>query len=102
MIRRPPRSTLFPYATLFRSDPVCPLVHGDVVTGTGELLPGGQAGGAGPDDGDPLAGALGRRLRLDPTLLDRKSTRLDSTHAKTSHADFFLKKNKSRFTLLSP
>jgi hypothetical protein len=40
------------------------------VAGPGELLGGRQAGGAGPDDGDLLAGPLGRRLRLDPALLE--------------------------------
>src|SRR3712207_7871592 len=90
MIRRPPRSTLFPYTTLFRS--------------------GGGAGG-GP-------GVRGRRrLRLQPhphpagtvhraaqtaqeevAPGDRKSTRLNSSHANISYAVFCLKKKKTRAT----
>src|SRR2546430_11568945 len=78
MIRRPPRSTLFPYTTLFRSDGggLCDAVRG-----------------------------YGRRLRADQGLqqaagvppgelpqLDRKSTRLNSSHSQISYAVFCLKK----------
>src|SRR5690349_22889451 len=84
MIRRPPRSTLFPYTTLFRSHPF----------------------------DDPLdRAALARRVppleddahlgpgRLDPLLhghelADRKSTRLNSSHVENSYAVFCLKKKK--------
>ena len=45
------------------ADAVGPLEHDDVVAGAGELLGGGQAGGARADDGDPLAGAHGGELR---------------------------------------
>src|SRR5438874_9510640 len=69
MSRRPPRSTLFPYTTLFRSlrEPVAG---------------GGQAG---PVVGAELAGA-------QPLRLDRKSTRLNSSHVEISYAVFCLKK----------
>src|SRR3989454_8671363 len=81
MIRRPPRSTLFPYTTLFRS-------HRD--SGDDCERGGGRAVG-----GAPLlrAGLLRPRQRL---LRDRKSTRLNSSHLVISYAVFCLKKKKRR------
>src|SRR2546428_3324983 len=80
MIRRPPRSTLFPYTTLFRSgaDP------------RGEGLHGAQGGRApGADSCQPLEdGPRGSR--------DRKSTRLNSSHDQISYAVFCLKKKKNK------
>src|SRR2546428_1769171 len=84
MIRRPPRSTLFPYTTLFRSD-------------TGDELQNhhGEAGTA--KDVGPTGGATGHRMlhhlfdRL-AQLQDRKSTRLNSSHDQISYAVFCLKK----------
>src|SRR2546422_7630104 len=80
MIRRPPRSTLFPYTTLFRSrvrpgagGPAAPRPHFPP-------LPGGQ----------PQAARLRRR--------DRKSTRLNSSHGYISYAVFCLKKKKKILT----
>src|SRR5206468_12804420 len=73
IVRRPPRSTLFPYTTLFRSEPG---------------LAGGQAGlpagepGPPPEEPGPAAG-------------DRKSTRLNSSHDQISYAVFCLKKKKT-------
>src|SRR2546427_9398050 len=89
MIRRPPRSTLFPYTTLFRSDVADLLVH--------QLQPVEQ-GGAG-DDGRAVlvvmehgdVHALGQLL-LD---VDRKSTRLNSSHSQISYAVFCLKKKNT-------
>src|SRR3712207_6962839 len=85
MIRRPPRSTLFPYTTLFRS---LLLVEHDLV-----LLLGDRRAVEG------LVGVrLGDGLPLDADLLalhrdgDRKSTRLNSSHANISYAVFCLKK----------
>src|SRR5258707_11763149 len=89
MIRRPPRSTLFPYTTLFRSEDRAASL--------------------------PLPGVLSRRLRPRPHLdlpqarcrrlaassggagpgTDRKSTRLNSSHANISYAVFCLKKKKT-------
>src|SRR5438445_6329044 len=69
MIRRPPRSTLFPYTTLFRSAPVVP-------------------GHAGP--------ARRRAPQPGESGADRKSTRLNSSHANISYAVFCLKKKKKR------
>src|SRR3712207_7701313 len=92
MIRRPPRSTLFPYTTLFRSE-----VHGDhvredvhrfdptvVEEAAGELV--GRAGTCG--------------VRPRP-VADRKSTRLNSSHANISYAVFCLKKKKKIIDLTS-
>src|SRR5256885_11080024 len=85
MIRRPPRSTLFPYTTLFRSVPAaCSLF------GSGFLL---QPLGVGVVDGLGIRGA--DRLHVDRHLLeDRKSTRLNSSHLVISYAVFCLKKKK--------
>src|SRR3712207_7118640 len=100
MIRRPPRSTLFPYTTLFRSD-------------AGGALPVAQVlGGAGSSAGQSVSGTArvsevisdrgfwvdenGERLFV--VLEDRKSTRLNSSHANISYAVFCLKKKKIRHT----
>src|SRR5689334_23913431 len=84
MIRRPPRSTLFPYTTLFRSRrPFIAIVEAPAADGGGGRR-GCAAGGAGP--GAVLAGIeVGR-------ILDRKSTRLNSSHSSISYAVFCLKK----------
>src|SRR3712207_7075950 len=88
MIRRPPRSTLFPYTTLFRSHrrdragdgldqvAVCRLVVVD------------------PSDTGDARGSV-RVGRQEPVELDRKSTRLNSSHANISYAVFCLKKKKN-------
>src|SRR2546422_4659821 len=77
MIRRPPRSTLFPYTTLFRS-----LFDDPVDTG----IERGDAVGLGEDEG--------RRPLQAPSVGDRKSTRLNSSHGYISYAVFCLKKKK--------
>src|SRR3712207_7061403 len=89
MIRRPPRSTLFPYTTLFRSAPVGVGVVGDHEV-RAHLL--GQR-----HRQVHRAGLLGVRERHGRELrvrlrLDRKSTRLNSSHANISYAVFCLKK----------
>src|SRR5699024_12766854 len=95
ILRRPPRSTLFPYTTLFRSD-----ADGRV---EGEGVGGGDDADAQPggDEGDER-GRL-RRLLHDagadagaPDGLDRKSTRLNSSHVSISYAVFCLKKKKKK------
>src|SRR5690349_23697893 len=73
MIRRPPRSTLFPYTTLFRSPPTF-----DPVAGLSELFDQ-------PLEFTPVGEFEG---------LDRKSTRLNSSHVEISYAVFCLKKKK--------
>src|SRR3712207_8428459 len=96
MIRRPPRSTLFPYTTLFRSSERHP------VRGDRRPCPGGPLSAQGPDldprPGD--AGALGRQQppAALPQFRDRKSTRLNSSHANISYAVFCLKKKKLKIT----
>src|SRR3712207_7724177 len=97
MIRRPPRSTLFPYTTLFRS--LLDLVGErlDEVRAGERVDRVGHAGLVREDllgaQGDPR-GVLGRqRERL--VEADRKSTRLNSSHANISYAVFCLKKKKA-------
>src|SRR2546430_12464023 len=70
MIRRPPRSTLFPYTTLFRS----------------------AAGGVGRHLVEEDVGAGGGQLGIAGANIDRKSTRLNSSHSQISYAVFCLKK----------
>src|SRR5688572_32172941 len=82
MIRRPPRSTLFPYTTLFRS---VGLARG---VGFGADPPADVVLGA------VAVGVLDRQCALAHT--DRKSTRLNSSHSQISYAVFCLKKKKKR------
>src|SRR3712207_7360134 len=89
MIRRPPRSTLFPYTTLFRSRSafLFLLVHirpSDLV-GLGRATFGVVTAGVSEVDG----------VAVDIAVADRKSTRLNSSHANISYAVFCLKKKKS-------
>src|SRR3712207_7100563 len=94
MIRRPPRSTLFPYTTLFRSGP------GQDLDVTRHLLrhpvTDGVLGDArvGPHD-DRVEHAGLTQLGLRGVGRDRKSTRLNSSHANISYAVFCLKKKKN-------
>src|SRR5258708_15893361 len=84
MIRRPPRSTLFPYTTLFRSDPQLgtALAHACQMERRRGEIP----------DAEPVPAELPRdRVNI---LLDRKSTRLNSSHQIISYAVFCLKKKK--------
>src|SRR3712207_7257815 len=94
MIRRPPRSTLFPYTTLFRSKLI--------------VTEFGQAGHIIFADGRNFADALSATplakklnspiLLVDGVDKDRKSTRLNSSHANISYAVFCLKKKKKYTT----
>src|SRR3712207_7569634 len=99
MIRRPPRSTLFPYTTLFRSMDLVGMlpgkresrrIEGDHILTQQDLM------GLNGDFKDAVAiGGWG----LDehpPGGLDRKSTRLNSSHANISYAGFCLKKKKKQ------
>src|SRR5436309_15612037 len=89
MIRRPPRSTLFPYTTLFRS-----LRNGHLSQPHHHSLVACQTG-ARREDAALLGGAHVRVLvDLDGVSRDRKSTRLNSSHVKISYAVFCLKKKK--------
>src|SRR3712207_7363322 len=94
MIRRPPRSTLFPYTTLFRSRPR----DRELL-----LLPAGEVAAAAPphvrehgEEVEDLVGDValraGQRCKAGAQVLDRKSTRLNSSHANISYAVFCLNK----------
>src|SRR2546430_7536736 len=76
MIRRPPRSTLFPYTTLFRSTEFCS-----------------------PHAG-PVCGIAHLQVQTGLPLLDRKSTRLNSSHSQISYAVFCLKKKNNTKPIL--
>src|SRR3712207_8064697 len=98
MIRRPPRSTLFPYTTLFRS---AQLVEGPgealaglLLTGQLELLAELAAVGLQLLPGDDHGGDHGHPGDGLEQAEDRKSTRLNSSHANISYAVFCLKKKK--------
>src|SRR2546427_3673742 len=78
MIRRPPRSTLFPYTTLFRSTQTMPFV-----------APFEEIAGVAP--GKPNTSLAWRAGKAD-----RKSTRLNSSHSQISYAVFCLKKKKKK------
>src|SRR3712207_7736428 len=96
MIRRPPRSTLFPYTTLFRSELAAHLGLADVRDPV--LLLALQ------DAQDRLGVGcvlhVGSFLGGSPTR-DRKSTRLNSSHANISYAVFCLKKKKKQWSVTS-
>src|SRR3712207_8137598 len=98
MIRRPPRSTLFPYTTLFRSDQVLVKRHGygtapaasfDGINTKQTTKTAAASSGYGTHDSFDIAGEW----------LDRKSTRLNSSHANISYAVFCLKKKKINIIL---
>src|SRR2546429_4526621 len=95
MIRRPPRSTLFPYTTLFRS--VCALGEEKrVATGDDELVGQRRAHHA------ELFALLSLRVRKgEPHPADRKSTRLNSSHGYISYAVFCLKKKNYTISWIS-
>src|SRR2546422_6193870 len=98
MIRRPPRSTLFPYTTLFRSlgNPGLPLAGrslGTVSAGSAARVPRSRGSAR------PVLALQGRDLAADPhgrAERDRKSTRLNSSHGYISYAVFCLKKKNIR------
>src|SRR2546422_6285699 len=100
MIRRPPRSTLFPYTTLFRSHPRA-AGGAEGVRVLSPAAPVGLEPRARADEPRLHARALPRARRRDPprgardsVLEDRKSTRLNSSHGYISYAVFCLKKKK--------
>src|SRR3712207_8816079 len=102
MIRRPPRSTLFPYTTLFRSGAREPETGADVAV----ALPSSERGEAKALVDQGLRGNVERirggrgavGLRVEE---DRKSTRLNSSHANISYAVFCLKKKKKIRTIIT-
>src|SRR3712207_9453593 len=94
MIRRPPRSTLFPYTTLFRSFILRWYSNAGRAVATREPASGYL--GSMPTNKDDLPGTLQRSpKKVQRTYAkDRKSTRLNSSHANISYAVFCLKKKK--------
>src|SRR2546426_9014196 len=98
MIRRPPRSTLFPYTTLFRSvlselRAWSPKQEASVLNGLKDADPYVQRAAADAAGRHPTAG-LARALLDLRERVDRKSTRLNSSHLVISYAVFCLKKKK--------
>src|SRR2546426_3249426 len=93
MIRRPPRSTLFPYTTLFRSTPAAGPAWPSPLPARGAPPRGAALHGRDTGGGQrpPSAGE-----GLAPVQGDRKSTRLNSSHLVISYAVFCLKKKKYR------
>src|SRR3712207_8214824 len=96
MIRRPPRSTLFPYTTLFRSDALT------LIARDPEILQGAPADRIvltpHPGEMGRLAGKETKEIVADPFAAaeeDRKSTRLNSSHANISDAVFCLEKKQA-------
>src|SRR3712207_7041281 len=100
MIRRPPRSTLFPYTTLFRSHRVpVALTHGLGLFSAGDRIWQAPAGHLIVLNG--VAVLVDHHVRILGAVRsagagDRKSTRLNSSHANISYAVFCLKKKKDR------
>src|SRR3712207_6993122 len=90
MIRRPPRSTLFPYTTLFRS----PAPRPAVARPSDPDRRRGARRGAGLADARPFHLPRGAYTADGDAPEDRKSTRLNSSHANISYAVFCLKKKK--------
>src|SRR5256885_6341559 len=99
MIRRPPRSTLFPYTTLFRSGPDFPTagiilgregIRDAYETGRGRVRVQGKA------HIEPIGQGKEAIIVTEPCPIDRKSTRLNSSHLVISYAVFCLKKKKER------
>src|SRR2546422_8629700 len=91
MIRRPPRSTLFPYTTLFRSHSFRAAVASIEASSPGLLVAKAS---------DPAGSVLAHSVPI-VSIVDRKSTRLNSSHGYISYAVFCLKK-KNRAEHASP
>src|SRR3712207_7790668 len=89
MIQRPPRSTLFPYTSLFRSAAAASRQRGRPGTRTGDAAGAGQL---------RARARRGRRARRGP-VADRKSTRLNSSHANILYDVFCLKKKPPKHPL---
>src|SRR3712207_6929840 len=98
MIRRPPRSTLFPYTTLFRSSRAVQraFVWGVLVMGVYGLI---QFFFLPPWDRYWMENSPITSFGLPEPLGDRKSTRLNSSHANISYAVFCLKKKKTKMMM---
>src|SRR2546427_6417531 len=93
MIRRPPRSTLFPYTTLFRS--IAPL-SGSAMKMCQRRLYRDDTNARRLPSGDQRGSTFTARALTANGAVDRKSTRLNSSHSQISYAVFCLKKKKKR------
>src|SRR2546430_9109012 len=99
MIRRPPRSTLFPYTTLFRST-------GSVASpGAAQAEVNPADASAQPPTGEiilppDLPSTPTENVTGEGSFLDRKSTRLNSSHSQISYAVFCLKKKKRKYYII--
>src|SRR5690242_21233257 len=102
MIRRPPRSTLFPYTTLFRSDVRATAPHGLDAARAPVVAQPVRRDGEHPGPRIALRVVHRQRaLHVDEHVLDRKSTRLNSSHMSISYAVFCLKKKKKASRLIA-
>src|SRR5688572_32110134 len=95
MVRHPPRSTLFPYTTLFRS--FNPDTQASVIEGQFFNAAGAKVGGEFTvlADATNVEDWLSLAVLASGNLVDRKSTRLNSSHSQISYAVFCLKKKKT-------
>src|SRR5688572_31721253 len=91
MIRRPPRSTLFPYTTLFRSEA---RPQGDELQDVGHDLDVDELAAGDLHEVEELGVLFERERDVEVIDSDRKSTRLNSSHSQISYAVFCLKKKK--------
>src|SRR2546430_11072072 len=96
MIRRPPRSTLFPYTTLFRS------FHGCIESHDNGRLKAIRTGFIRKKSERNAVGSNWKILAVHMPILDRKSTRLNSSHSQISYAVFCLKKKKHNNSVYHP
>src|SRR3712207_8211704 len=103
MIRRPPRSTLFPYTTLFRSrSPFSPTSTGHVFRFSHPSAASlNSSGGSISETNSPFSTSSAVWVETKVCLsVDRKSTRLNSSHANISYAVFCLKKKKQKLLII--
>src|SRR2546426_9369341 len=96
MIRRPPRSTLFPYTTLFRSRCAPRCTRASPPDAPAERSGERSGGGRGGPRGDRAVACADRIGATHAPRPDRKSTRLNSSHLVISYAVFCLKKKKRK------
>src|SRR3712207_8946021 len=100
MIRRPPRSTLFPYTTLFRSQiGKVALLNAEEEVDLAKRIEAGLYGSERLRQVEEEGQKISPQMRRDLNWIDRKSTRLNSSHANISYAVFCLKK-KNKYSMM--